>query len=79
MVAPTFYNTLYGINYRLPNVTSIVAVGIYSVAGVVERGSNHDLDKRKAHFSSQTNDIISSHLFQLANIVLHSLRELSKS
>ena len=43
MVAPPFYNALYGINYRLPNVTSIAAVGIYSVVHVVKWGSNHDI------------------------------------
>ena len=42
---PPFHNTLYRINYRLPNVTSIVAVGIYSVEGVVKQGSNHDIAK----------------------------------
>ena len=36
MVAPPFYNAIYGINYRLPNVTSIVAVSIYSVVHVVK-------------------------------------------
>ena len=36
MVAPPFYNTLYGINYRLPNITYIVAVGMYSVVHVVK-------------------------------------------
>ena len=30
MVAPPFYNTIYRINYRLQNVTWIVAVGVYS-------------------------------------------------
>ena len=37
MVAPPFYNILYGINYRLLNITYIVAVGIH----VVKRVSNH--------------------------------------
>ena len=37
MVAPPFYNAIYGINYRLPNVTQIVAVGIYSTEGIVKR------------------------------------------
>ena len=36
MVAPSFYNALYGINYRLPNVT------FTTVVHVVKRGSNHD-------------------------------------
>ena len=31
MVALPFYKVLYGINYRLPNITYIIAVGIYSV------------------------------------------------
>ena len=43
MAAPSFYNTLYGINYRLLNVTYIVAVGIYAIVLVVKWGSNHDI------------------------------------
>ena len=35
MGGATFYNVLYGINYRLPNVTQIVAVCIYSVEGLI--------------------------------------------
>ena len=42
MVAPPFYNAFYRIN--LPNVTYIVAVGIYSVVRVIkQRSSNHDI------------------------------------
>ena len=37
MSAPLFYNTLYGINYRLPE--QIIAVGIYSIVHVVNRGA----------------------------------------
>ena len=36
MVGAPFYNALYGINFRLLNVTYIVAVAIYSVEGVVK-------------------------------------------
>ena len=39
MVAPQFYNALFGISYRLPNVTYIVAVGVYSVVRVVKQGA----------------------------------------
>ena len=46
MVAPPFYNALYGINYRLPNVTYIIAVGIYSVVRVVKRGATMILPNR---------------------------------
>ena len=38
MVALLFYNALYGINYRLPNITWIVVVGIHSVVRVVKGG-----------------------------------------
>ena len=38
-VAPTFKTALYGINYRLPNVTEIVTVDIYFVVRDVKRGS----------------------------------------
>ena len=40
---PLFYSALCGINYRLPNVTWIIAVDIYSVARVVKRRSNQDI------------------------------------
>ena len=43
MIDPAFYNTLSRINYRLPKVTYIVAVGIYSGERVVKLGSNHDI------------------------------------
>ena len=44
MVAPPFYNALYGINYRLLNVvTYIIVVAIYSVVGVVYWRSNHNI------------------------------------
>ena len=36
-----FYNALYGINYRLPNVTYIVTLGVYSVVCVFCPRSNH--------------------------------------
>ena len=39
MIVLPFYNALYGINYRLPNVTFIVEVGIYSVVRIVNRGA----------------------------------------
>ena len=39
MVALLFYNALYGINYRLPNITWIVVVGIHSVVRVVKGGA----------------------------------------
>ena len=47
MVAPPFYNynALYGISYRLPNVTWTVAVGVHYVVRVVKWGSNHDIAK----------------------------------
>ena len=39
MDAPPFYNTLYGINYSLPNVTKIVAVSIDSVVRVEKQAT----------------------------------------
>ena len=39
IIAPSFYNTLYGINYMLPNVTWIIAVSIYSVVRLVKGGA----------------------------------------
>ena len=35
---PPFYNALYRINYRLPIITKIVAVGICSAVHIVNRG-----------------------------------------
>ena len=54
MVGAQFYSALYGITYRLPNVTYIVAVGIYSAEGVVKRGTNKPYIKHtltRNHFS----------------------------
>ena len=44
-VGAPFYSALYGMNYRLPNVTLIVAVGIHSVEGGVKLCTNHDIVK----------------------------------
>ena len=41
-------------NYRLPNVTWIVAVGIYSIVRIVKQDTNHDIaqDISGQHFSN---------------------------